>query len=45
MIANAKIKIKLFYILGISIIALLSISSISQNLIDNIRIGSEIIQR
>ena len=41
MIANAKIKIKLFYILGISIIALLSISSISQNLIDNIRIGSE----
>ncbi len=41
MIANAKVKIKLFYILTISIIALLSILGISQYLINGVKIGSK----
>lgn len=40
MIENAKMKIKLFYVLGISIIALLSTLFISQYLINNVKIGS-----
>ena len=41
MIANAKVKIKLFYILSVSIIALLSILGISQYLINGVKIGSK----
>ena len=40
MIANAKMKIKLFYILGISIIAIISILILSQYVLNSVKIGS-----
>ena len=41
MIANAKMRTKLFYILGVSIVALLSILCISQYVLNNVKIGSK----
>ena len=41
MISNAKMKIKLFYILSVSIMALISILIISQYLLNNVKIGSK----
>ncbi len=40
MIANAKMRVKLFYILGVSIIAIFSILGISQYVLNNVKIGS-----
>ena len=41
MIANARMKVKLFYILGVSIIALISILLMSQSILNNAKIGSK----
>ncbi len=41
MISNAKIKLKLLYVLIISVVALVSTLVISQNLINNVKIGSQ----
>ena len=41
MLVNAKIKLKLLYVLIISVIALISTLLISQYLINNVKIGSK----
>ena len=44
MISNAKIKVKLFYILGISILSVLSVIGINRYVVDSVKIGSKTYQ-